>query len=626
VSFQFIPVDKDREKLIEIASNCGSEVNWETDWASASKRARDEDKLVLVVFEVYQGLLSHRFSLARLFMFTDIIEIIEHRFVPIFWTREIGAPFDDPKVFGLGPSILGNALMFANHKGKIVGQATTLNSYHVYDKCLEMLKVHPGKTIEDTDVQTLIQRGDLEAAENLLAKSDEPESRLAGSLARRKRIGEKAKRAYGQAEDSKIELALVHLNLGEYRDASKLLKNSKEPRGIFFRCVAKAVMENVEAVRSDLRELALDNPKNRWGWLAAAIVTEARQVGILGLFTWPEDAQFTSWNIPDYEAAECNKKATEATVKFLLESQGEDGRWVNPRTAQGKIFDVAVSSICGCSLMSRKKDPKVLEALKKTNDYVHEHELIANHEALFDYAVWAQIFALKFLAACNDNAIGSKTKNLKMMNAIIENMHSTQYQSGGWGYFHHADTPDNSIGFVTAAAMLSLQHAEKAGAKLPAMMLDNAAKSVAALRHSSGSFGYMTSTGKSSLARQAESAQRSPLYALALKRAEKTDEKTVRKALDVYLKHRKHVIKERGKSICHTGPEATAAYYLLFGYRFAAEAVLELPEAEQSKYRDALLKDVRQFRLSDGSYMDYQSVGREYGAAMALTTFDLLSK
>lgn len=632
-SFDFVPIDKDRGRLLELAAKCGSEVKFAESWQEAAQRAKDEGKLVMVVFEVYRGLLNSRFTLTSVFMHPDMVELVNARFVPMFWTHDSKAPFNHPSVFGLGPSTFGSGLMIASHDGKIVGQAVTGHPFHLYDFCREVLAEHPGaKPANEADPLEALRRGELERAQTLLADPvTGPEWRAQADLQRRLRDGAKAQAAIEKAdaegEGSLDNLrALVFLNRGEAAQAAKATAKAKDPEGKFWNCCARASQKDFAAVEKDLRELALENPESRWGWWAASIVMEPRLRGVLGMFEWPDEQQFNAWRLPKYELEPDVSAARESALQFLIDSQNEDGRWVNPRTANGMIFDVATATICAASLIGRKDSEPAQLACGRTLDYVLEQELLADPSALFDYTIWAQIFSLDFMARCNDAEIGNRRKNLKAMNAIIKDMEANQYDSGGWGYFHHESDTNNSIGFVTAAAVLALHRAEKAGAEVSKRMLSRACESIEYLKHPSGSYGYMWMSGPGDEAKQAEASLRSPLYALALKRRSRLDISEVRGALDVYLKHHEHTIAERGKSVCHTGPEGTAAYYLLFGYRFAAEAMGELPAKDRNKYSDALTHDVLQFRLADGSFCDYRSVGREYGAAMALTALDLLAE
>ncbi|MCB9896317.1 MAG: terpene cyclase/mutase family protein [Planctomycetes bacterium] len=630
-SFDFVPVDKDAERLREIAGHCGSEVNFATNWPEASRRAREENKLVLVVFEVYRGLLTSRFTLTTVFMHPDVVELVNERFVPIFWAPGMNAPFEDPKVFGLGPVTFGSGLMVATPDGRIVAQAVTGHPFHVYDICREALKQHSdSKPASPNDPLERMRRGELEAAEELLASAESGlEWKVRAELLRRLRRGDDALSALDAAEkngaqNTDLMRALLYLNLGENGKAAKLTAKSKDPEGMFYNCCARGAEKGYAEVEQDLRKLALDHPESRWGWLAASIVVEDRLHGMLGVWKWPSAEQFKAWDMPEYAPGEDATAARDDAIAFLLAAQSDDGRWINPRSANGRVFDVATSAICASSLLAHRDREGVQAACERTLEYLLAQELVADPTALFDYTIWAQIFALDYLARCNELELGNRRKNSKAMEAIIADMKKQQYPSGGWGYFHHESSPDNSIGFVTAPALLALKRADQAGAKVPSSMLVRAADALEYLQSPNGSYGYMWMSGKVDPAKEAESSLRSPLYALALRRVARLDAQGVRKSLDIYLKHREHVIAERGKSVCHTGAEGTAPYYLLFGYRFAAEALDELPAEQRSRYAEALRHDVLQFRKADGSFCDYLSVGREYGAAMALATLDQL--
>ena len=91
-----------------------------------------------------------------------------------------------------------------------------------------------------------------------------------------------------------------------------------------------------------------------------------------------------------------------------------------------------------------------------------------------------------------------------------------------------------------------------------------------------------------------------------------------RVAARAHVEHHEHVRKERGKKLCHTSPEGVASYYLLYGYRFATEALAELPKGERRRYAEALLDDLLYFRTEDGAFCDNPGTGRCYGAGMAL--------
>jgi hypothetical protein len=75
-------------------------------------------------------------------------------------------------------------------------------------------------------------------------------------------------------------------------------------------------------------------------------------------------------------------------------------------------------------------------------------------------------------------------------------------------------------------------------------------------------------------------------------------------------------------ALCHTGPEGTASYYLLYGARFAAEAAA----GASAEVKRALVKDVLSFRCADGGFLDSPVEGRTYGTGMALIALGYTAK
>src|SRR5690606_25559410 len=109
-------------------------------------------------------------------------------------------------------------------------------------------------------------------------------------------------------------------NMGEFAKAAKLTAKAKEPEGKFWNCCARAGDEDLKSfseIEPSLRELALENPDNRWGWLAASIVVEPRLRGMLRVFKWPSDVQFNAWNLPGYQPKPDAADAAADALQFL---------------------------------------------------------------------------------------------------------------------------------------------------------------------------------------------------------------------------------------------------------------------------------------------------------------------
>ncbi len=121
-SFEFVPLADagardDQELLRTLAARCGSEISWAPTWAEAAARAKKESRLVLVVVEQYRGLNIERYAPSTLFMDSDVVALVQERFVAFAWNDRCGAPFEEADVYGLGPFTFGQGLLFADAEG-----------------------------------------------------------------------------------------------------------------------------------------------------------------------------------------------------------------------------------------------------------------------------------------------------------------------------------------------------------------------------------------------------------------------------------------------------------------------------------------------------------------------------
>lgn len=631
-SFEFIPLADagaraDKELLRKLTARCGSEIAWAPTWAEAAERARKEKRLVLVVVEQYRGLDIDRYAPSTLFMDTDVVALVQERFVAFAWNDRCGAPFEKPEVYGLGPFTFGQGLLFADADGRVVGEAVSFDPFYFDDRAREILKVHPGAAAEDgADAGKLLRRGDLEAAAAALAAPKTAEEwRLRAALLKRQRKGAAALKALERAKGEggqglETEEAAIRIRMGQFAEAEGLLAGSEAPEAVFWRLLARGMREGLEPLREEITGLAKKHPDDRWAWRAAAVLCGKGMASGIDRVVWHEEERIAGCMTPPMEPVDDAERAERDGIEFLLRTQLRDGAWPSPHSlAEPRgAFAVAVAAIDGAGLLPFREREDVAAALKRALDFVLANPLASQPGRLFDYTIWGQIFSLRFLAECVEAKFGDREALVEAMDDIVSEMRRGRFADGGWAYFKAEGSDGVSIGFVTAAAVCALLDAEAAGADVPKTLLAKAAEFVASTKQEGGAFGYFGAGGAVAAGRESEAAFRSPLYALALKRTGKGDAAGIRASLDLYMEHREHDLRETGKNLCHTSPEGLASYYLLFGCAFAAEALRELPEKERAKVRAALLEDVLSMRTADGGFCDNPGVGRHYGTGMAL--------
>ena len=156
--------------------------------------------------------------------------------------------------------------------------------------------------------------------------------------------------------------------------------------------------------------------------------------------------------------------------------------------------------------------------------------------------------------------------------------------------------------FVTGGVVLALQDAGVGGAKVPMVAVDGALDFLEKVRASDGTFRYLPDIpGTVVDGVHPEACGRGPLCALALRRGGRGDGDLLKGTLDLFLEHRSVFKGEWHKELCHTSPEGFGSHYLFYDYLFAARAVGDLPRESRPRYRAALLADILDARLEDGS-------------------------
>ncbi len=644
-SFAFVdpPDPKARERdlrLKKLAAKCGRQVSWAATWKEASERASKEKRLVLVVVEQYRGFAFEKMAPSTTFCDAEFIDLVNERFVPFAWADSTTAPFQDPAVYGMGPSVFGQGVLFVAPDGRVIGEGVTLNPTYLDIEARAVLAKHREFTGPAIDAslkgldraEAHLRRGELAEAEKLL--TDVKDGRgwlLQARLLRRMRLGRRALAALKNAREAgaevDIEEAVVRLRLGEFAAAEKILAGTAAPEGKYWLAIARGMQRGLEPIRKELIALTETAEETPWAWRAAALLRGQGIMTGIERAAWPAEEDLADAEQRPYATATA-AKAEKGAVDFLVKCQHRDGSWTTstaicaPSSADG----IAATSICATALLPHRKLDGVQAALERALAFVFAAQaggvLDADARRQFDHAIWGQVFALRFLARCVQASVGDRKKLLAAMSAIVDALKVGQREGGGWSYVRLGADDDNSIGFVTAVAIEALREAKDGGVDVPAAMVEKAVAVVKSLCNTKGTFGYMQATGPG--ATEAESSRRGPLYAMALKRAGKGDAAAVRAALDQFLKQAAHTRRERGKGLCHTGPEGTASYYLLFGAMHAAEAVGELPADDREKIRKALLEDVLHFRTDDGGFCDNPGIGRMVGAGMALEALRLL--
>ena len=450
-SFELIPFDEETGRSMELvflASMCGSEVEQLTDWNLASKKAQDEDKLILVTVQAVSGFdMNDRIARGPL-MDPDVVGLLQSRFVVLRWRRGMGAPFESQDVFGMSASTFGSGLLVVEPDGNVVKQIFVLQGTAVYDVLLSALKEH-GSSVQATPemsqtdrIEFLLKTGQLDAAEAALDKAraggvSARDAWLLAELHRLRRNGPQGldavntalsridKRSNGD-DKLRFECELLRAKLltatGDAMAAETLvdsmleaanLQNSPSLRAesLFLKGSLRLQAKESAGAEAAWKTLISDHPESRWSWVAAAAMgSPLWQFELTPSLSWPSAQDRRLIELPPSMYTKRGKFTIQSMIQqgaeYLLKHQQSNGSWQST-TSYGKAgplghdFDLAATAIGGRALLRLPRNSNARDAARRALDWMlNRRKLLEEREAppvvFMDYAVWSKSYGVFF--------------------------------------------------------------------------------------------------------------------------------------------------------------------------------------------------------------------------------------
>jgi hypothetical protein len=337
-------------------------------------------------------------------------------------------------------------------------------------------------------------------------------------------------------------------------------------------------------------------------------------------------------------------EAIEEGVEWLVENQFDDGGWGShhsPRpievfcTVPGShnAFRVATSALCVLALEdSPYKTEGSRQAASRGIDYLIEAYDVKRVSGLEHYSVWAFGYAThalgRWLLDHPDDPRDAKIRDA--CNTLRVKLERYQSLDGGWGYLSIVGLKTyqpaaSSMSFTTAACLVGVDRAKKAGIEFSDKMIRKAVDSIARCETPTGSFTYgemwrwAPASGineiKGSLCRTS-----SCQYAMGLFGKEHSVTKRRKAIEDLLLTHIRFPKIGVRRPIPHEAWYAISGYFYLFGMAYSAYVLEELPERDQHRFAKPLFDAVMYCHQPDGSFWDYTlyNYHKSYGTAYAL--------
>lgn len=662
---------EDEALLEELAGRCGSEVVLSEDWESASERAREEGKLVLVAVHLLPGFDIEGPWMQGHFMDEDFIDLLNERYVPLMYKRGLGAPFEEQEVYGMSNSSFGTALLVVDPDGNVVGETREdLDGFLRRELAARATEQELGELFDSKDplelAEHFVRRGEFAEARRVLEGQRSARAHLVASEMARRDLEREAwgaalelARGAEDASDFDYELeratAQYEIAMNRPDEARKILERLLEAyperediQEVSFGLGALDFAdEDLERARERWMELCREHPESRWAWQAAATIRSTLfKAGKGTRLHWPPQEYFEAQRHPAPEPG--NHKEVEQViaqaVDFLLEGQVADGHWIcageaadDPWDENQKNLTEAVTCLAARSLLAHRDRDGVTLAIERALDHVIrrlEHDLVQEPQILYmDYTVWNRACQLHLFTQCLELGFGDRERIEAACALVLDDLRARQHKGGGWSYFISGSLEGSgnpitqSISFTTAFVIVALAEAVDLDLETPEGLVADAVDCLERMRNDDGPFVYMLHHGSESAGRSTtiqSGAGRGPLCSYALMRHGRSSTRELWQNLKTYADHHAGLTHQVGRALMHAGPHAEGSHWVLFDYATAAEALGELPRRKTGKFRELILTDLLEARRADGSFLDNQLIGRHCGTALALIAFEHL--
>ncbi len=327
-------------------------------------------------------------------------------------------------------------------------------------------------------------------------------------------------------------------------------------------------------------------------------------------------------------------------VAHLLAAQNADGSWGSARGTSGfdvrasvpgalEGFQYTVTALAVLALREAKAPP---EPVARGVKWMLETPLPRRADGIEIYNVWAHTYAIQALAGVFE-AEKEEIRRSSLRSAVERHLkalaaYETMY--GGWNYYDFemgAQRPASApTSFGTAATLVALSEARRAGLDVPESMVKRAVRGLAGCRNPDGSYLYdfgfryypthLANRDKGGLGRA--QAGNVALFLWGGK-VTRPDLKT---GLDRMFTDHRFLDIGRKRQFPHEAWYFNSGYYYYFGHYYAARAIDLLEPADRAERRARLAAFVLPHQEEDGSWWDYRmwSYHKIYGTSYALMT------
>ncbi len=627
-----------------------------------------------------------RFVMAGPLNDIDLVWTINRRFIPLRLYLDkpscefIKVPLADGKERNLFLSdVVIPGFLFLDHNGRVVYKFDRIASastelffyacHNVLDKNKQFAK--PGKELEDVlaeaaanpkDLRTkfrlgceLIKDAEFERARQVfedVIKQDPKSKDAVDSAARIAGVCRRLRDAKGATEaialarklnedvgakiegDLMMEEALLLVKQGKMADAlatlgqaiEKFPKSNRLAEMRYMQGALYYVADEEDRAKEIWKDVAKKFADRSWGWKAAA---EAAEQGPLTngweTLEWLPADLLTG----DPSSTERKRKPEEYDavvregVEYLLRQQKANGRWVN---VKGQFsFPESITALAARALyetrdLSGERHDAACTKAKTYFENWMDKKVPGQGMNMWPWIVGAHLYS-RLATDAKDEA--AKTAYIKELDACVDMLKKCQNKDGCWTYAG----ADPST-FSTGGALVALWEARQAGADFEDSIIERAFAGMAKLKTDKGTYQYSSITKTDDFDPtdpRGAAGRGAPCY-LAEFLWKKCDQAQLERAMDDFIKYRKHLKAVRKATDWHAGKYANAPYFFFYDYWYAAMAMRHLKDEPGTKWSTDIRNDMLEIQEIDGSWLDWHIGGKNYGTAMAVMILKTVGK
>ena len=635
---------------------------WAESINQAMNSAGEQKKPVLACvrpsFDDSRANVNEQLLLATALADADVLALVKSRFIPVrlalspvahlHATPGKPAPGDPLVRFGTNAADCKPlALVVATPEGKLLAQLTSIGTFD-RDLTLKFLFAALAKQNDPavgTDPWVLLAAGHLESAKNGFAGMDSREGRyglsraasVSGDYAKALALAEPIDNTEGLFQhEARFEMAHALMRLGRFDEARTGFQavidgpaGSRSAESAYF----------LGCVLARLGEAARANAV--WQELSKSGVTKTADSSFVvrakARLTWPTLLASCECLTPAISRGEIGTTEFDWTgqedalvrqaLTFLMSQQQPAGSW---SAGQHEIWQAAVTALAARSLhkwgtlLNDDVGKQAVAAAANATRWLGRQVREVDPQSMDTFGA---TYLLDYFLDLDESKAAVRGDTQEAVKLLL----AAQCKHGGWSYNYRfaanwkggfGGWPKTDLGrehsMNTGPALIALARAKQQGLTVPDEALAQGRKALESMREAAGAYTY-TFPEPRNFVKPSQSVGRACGCEHALRSLGGSSEADLEATIALFMDHRLDLRAPVKLTESWASRYNYSSYFHHFAYDHAARAIID-NGASVAERLDKIRSDLLHVAEADGTWVDFETIGKPYGTAMALHT------